>query len=204
MFYIDVDLHFSSFILDMPEIFASSPLSSSVSNNYKSEPPLSIKPNKYSSKRNDNANTIDTTSEDERKQQLVTKLHKEKLSSVMSQNTLPSLVNYEGMIPMTINESTNEINGDAILDTPVNTNTNVPTKSISIADFVKTKIPSILNQTKGMVGEETLAKVDYKSVITPLKATRLNRTTVQKLINETPTTTKMSKTEMQIKTSKKV
>ena len=65
MVYINIDLYFSSFILDRPEIFASSPLSSADTNHYKIEPPLSIKPNKYSSKRNDNANTIDTTSEEE-------------------------------------------------------------------------------------------------------------------------------------------
>ena len=139
---------------------------------------LLSKVNKYSSKWNDNANTIDAMSEEEKKQQLVTRnptLEYTTLASNTSPSTMSSSWKFKDGIRIPIRDKLDEINREAILDAHVNTNNNTPTQLISITQLVKTEAPNLLNRMKPKV---------------------------QILIHESPTTTKSSKIEMKIKHSK--
>ena len=175
-------------ILDNSQEFASGQSSSTNDVPHKAQPSIPGKPNKYSSKYNENVNTINTESDDDKKQMeaiMGPSTDYEISPSGMSKSTTPSSMNVVRISPVEINNDS-KINTDTTLYSTVRTNSNIPTidnKSMSIIQLFRTTPSYKLNHTENLNIATIKTTFDSISDLKIEKEENIEVTTIQQVQN---------------------
>ena len=146
------------------------------------------KPNKYSSKYNENVNTINTVSDDDKKQAveiMEPNTDNEISPSDMSQSTRPSSTIVMKKFAEEI-DNDSKMNSDTKLYSTVRTNSNIPTidnKSMSVIQLLRTAPTYDLNPTEESNIAKTEATEASTSDLKTVKEENIETTTIQKVQN---------------------